>query len=81
MKNFVANYYPQVLRLDMIGDDNMPIAGWIGANAHLKALSFVGSERVILFTIAPSRIIGDPDIIRPKSKREKAEDVSKKWER
>lgn len=76
MKKTVANYYPQEHRLDMIGDDNMPIAGWIGVNAHLKALSFVGSERVILFTIVPSRINGDPDIIRPKSKREKAEVVS-----
>lgn len=58
----VANYYPKEHRLDLFGEDNMPLAGWIGEVAHLKALSFVGSEKVLLFTILPSRINGDPDI-------------------
>lgn len=52
----IANYYPQQNRLDLIGSDNMPVLGFIGPDAHLKAINLVAQGKTLVFTIIDSKL-------------------------
>lgn len=46
-----ANYYPQKNRIDIIGQDNLPIGGFMGVQAHIKALKLVSQGKTITLII------------------------------
>jgi hypothetical protein len=45
----VANYYPQQSRLDLIGQDNIPSAVFIGVDAHIKAVNLATQGTTVIF--------------------------------
>lgn len=50
-----VNYYPQQSRLDFIGDDNLPIGGLIGVDAHVKAVNLATQGKTLIFMIVDSK--------------------------
>jgi hypothetical protein len=44
-----VNYYPQQSRLDFIGDDDLPVNGIIGVDAHVKAVNLAAQGQTVIF--------------------------------
>lgn len=55
-----ANYYPQQSRLDLVGEDNIPVVGFLGVQAHVKAVNLAAQGKTIIFTIVDSKMNQNP---------------------
>lgn len=55
-----VNYYPQQSRLDIIGQDNLPIGGFLGVDAHLKAINLASQGQTIIFAVVDSKLNQNP---------------------
>lgn len=57
----VANYYPQQSRLDLIGQDDLPIAGFFGIDAHVKAVNLAVQGNTVIFINIESKANQKPN--------------------
>lgn len=56
-----VNYYPEQSRLDFIGEDNLPISGIYGVDAHVKAVNLAAQGKTIIFINIESKANQKPN--------------------